>query len=190
MMRSKKVIGITGGSGCGKSYICESLARLGFLVIDCDKIAREVMEPGKPCLLEVAEFFGKEILEDERLNRKKLAEIVFSNPEKLAMLNRITHKYILESIYNRIEKEAADRILIDGAVLIESGVKCDAMIGVLADKEERIRRIMARDGLSRQDAERRIGAQKPDSFYEENCDFVVYNNGNIDIDQLKKRIDE
>lgn len=189
MTQNKKIVGITGGSGCGKSYICKALAKCGYAVIDCDKIAREVMEPGKPCLLEVVEFFGQEVLDGERLNRKRLAEIVFSSPDKLSVLNRITHKYILKSIYNRIEKENAT-VLIDGAVLIESGIKCDIMIGVLADKEERIQRIMARDGLSRASAERRIDAQKPDSFYEENCDFVIYNsNEGVSIDDIRKRID-
>lgn len=191
MTQNKRVIGITGGSGCGKSYICEGLAKPGITVIDCDKIARQVVEPGKPCLLELAEFFGNEILEGGALNRKKLAELAFSCPDKLSMLNQITHKYILECIYNRIEKENAGIVLVDGAVLIESGVKCHKMIGVLADREERIKRIMARDGLTREEAERRIDAQKPDSFYKENCDFVIYNSGGeIDFDAIKKRIEE
>ena len=190
-MTQSKIVGITGGSGCGKSHICAGLEKCGAVIIDCDKIAREVMEPGKKCLLEAAEFFGKEILDGEKLNRKKLGEIVFSQPDKLAALNRITHKYILESIYDRIEKEDAEVFVIDGAVLIESGIECRKMIGILADKETRISRIMARDGLTRQEAERRISAQKPDSFYHENWDFVIYNNGdNVNIDDIYKRIIE
>lgn len=191
MMQNKRVIGITGGSGCGKSHICKGLEKYGLAVIDCDKIAKEVVEPGMPCLSELTEFFGNEILDGKALNRKKLAEIAFSSPDKLSMLNQITHKYILESIYNRIEKENAGIVLVDGAVLIESGIKCHKMIGVLADRKERIKRIMARDALSKKEAERRIDAQQPDSFYKENCDFVIYNSGGeIDFDAIKKRIEE
>lgn len=187
-MTQSKVIGITGGSGCGKSYVSAELAKLGAAVIDCDKIAREVMEPGMPCLSEVAEFFGADVLENGCLNRKRLAEIVFSDKEKLAELNRISHKYILAGIYEKIEQETAEIIIIDGAVLIESGVGCDVMIGVLADREIREKRIMERDGLTVEEARRRISAQKPDKFYLENCDFVVYNNNEINTDELMERI--
>lgn len=189
MMQNKRVIGITGGSGCGKSYLCKKLEDKGFLVIDCDKIAAEVMEPGSACLLETAEVFGAEILDEGRLNRKKLAEIVFSDGEKLLTLNKITHKYILERIYNMIENAEPGLIFVDGAVLIESGVRCDMMVGILADRDIRRRRIMVRDGLTDDEATRRIGAQKPNDFYEENCDIIVYNNEeDVDIDALLERI--
>lgn len=188
MTQNKKIVGITGGSGCGKSYVSGELAKLGAAVIDCDKVAREVMEPGQACLLEVAEFFGAEVLEDGHLNRKKLAEIVFSDGEKLKELNRISHKYILASIYERIEREAAEIIIIDGAVLIESKIACHMMIGVLADREIREKRIMERDGLTKEEARRRISAQQPDSFYLANCDFIVYNNNGINTDELMERI--
>ena len=188
MMQNKKVVGITGGSGCGKSYVSAELAKRGASVIDCDKIAREVMEPGEPCLSEAVEFFGKEILENGHLNRKKLAEIVFSDAEKLAVLNRISHKYILQSIYERIEQSDAEIVVVDGAVLIESGVRCDMMIGVLADREIREKRITERDNLTEEEAKHRISAQKPDKFYLENCDFIVYNNIGINTDELMERI--
>lgn len=190
MMQSKKIIGITGGSGCGKSHLCKKLANRGFPVIDCDKIAAEIMEPGSACLLETAEVFGAEILDAGKLNRKKLAGIVFSDAEKLLALNKITHKYILERIYNMVENAAPGLIFVDGAVLIESGVRCDLMVGILADRDIRCRRIMARDGLSEDDANRRIGAQKTDEFYKENCDIIIYNNEeDVDIDALLERIE-
>lgn len=190
MMQNKKIVGITGGSGCGKSYVSAQLSKRGAMVIDCDKVAHEIMEPGSQCLLELCEFFGGEILEKGVLCRKKLAKIVFSDSEKLKMLDKITHKYILDDIYKKIEKAENKIILVDGAVLIESGMKCDLLIGVLADKDVRKKRIMLRDGLSEEEAERRISAQKPDGFFEENCDFVVYNNGEISIDELFERISE
>ena len=190
MMQNKKIVGITGGSGCGKSHMSGLLRSRGIPVIDCDLVSREIMVKGEPCYLEVLAEFGDGILQpDGEINRKNLGEIVFSDPEKLEKLNKITHKHILADIYNKIEKEDSKVIGLDGAVLIESGIECDFLVGVLADKELRIQRIMARDSLSKESAKRRIEAQKQDSFYIENCDFVVYNNGNeYDIDDLIKRI--
>lgn len=191
MTQNKKIIGITGGSGCGKSHICALLAARGMTVVDCDAVARVLMEPGHACLSETAEAFGEDILENGVLNRKKLAKLVFSDKEKLAELNRITHKYILEDIYNRIEQAESEIVLVDGAVLIESGIVCDKLIGVLADRTVRKKRITERDGLSEEEAERRINAQQPDSFYLENCDLVIYNSGGeVDIDAVIKRIEE
>ena len=189
MMQNKKLVGITGGSGCGKSHLSMLLKEKGIPVIDCDVVSREIMAKDTPCAREVTAFFGEEILENGEINRKKLGKIVFSDPEKLKKLNEITHKYILSDIYNKMEKEESDIVCADGATLIESGISCDVMVGVLADKELRKARIMERDGLTCEDAELRIGAQKEDSFYIENCDFVIYNNlGEFDIDGLIKRI--
>ncbi len=191
MMQNKRVIGITGGSGCGKSYISKKLMERGFLVVDADVSARVVMEKGHPCLAETAAHFGEQILKNGELDRKKLAEIVFSDEASLKKLNEITHKYILADIYDKIEKGKGETVFVDGAVLIESGIKCDMMIGVLADKEVRKNRIVSRDGLSETEADRRIGAQQEDSFYIDRCDFVFYNNGSEpDIDYILKRIQQ
>lgn len=189
MMQNKKLIGITGGSGCGKSYLSGRLRERGIPVIDCDLVSREIMGKGTPCAKEVCGFFSNEILENGEINRRKLGNIVFADSEKLNKLNEITHKYILESIYNKMEKEESQVVCVDGATLIESGIKCDMMVGVVADKEVRKKRIMERDNLSAEDAELRIGAQKDASFYKENCDFVIDNSlGNVDIDEFIKRI--
>ncbi len=188
MMQNKKVVGITGGSGCGKSYISGLLRQNGIPVIDCDVIAREIMAAGKPCLLEAVAFFGERILKEGELNRKALAQIVFSDENMLKKLDEITHKYILADIYNRIEEEKSEVVCIDGATLLESGVKCDKMIGILADRKDRKRRIMERDSLTEEEAQRRIGAQKPDEFYIKNCDLVFYNNENFDFENVLKGI--
>ena len=190
MMQNKRIVGITGGSGCGKSHLSGVLRSRGIPVIDCDLVSREIMIKGEPCYLEVLAEFGNEILQpDGEINRKNLGEIVFADKKKLEKLTEITHKHILADIYNKIEKEESRIICLDGAVLIESGIECDFMVGILADKELRIERIMARDSLSKESAKRRIEAQKQDSFFIENCDFVVYNNGNeYDIEDLIKRI--
>ncbi|MBQ7986378.1 MAG: dephospho-CoA kinase [Clostridia bacterium] len=189
MMQNKKLVGITGGSGCGKSHLSQRLREHGIPVIDCDLVSREIMAKDTPCAKEVVECFGDSFLENGEINRKKLGKIVFSDSEKLKKLNEITHKYILTDIYNKMEKEESDVVCADGATLIESGISCDMMVGILADKEIRKKRIMERDGLSDEDAALRIGAQKDDDFYIKNCDFVIYNNeGNIDIDEFIKKI--
>lgn len=189
MMQNKRLVGITGGSGCGKSHLSGLLRQRGIPVIDCDIVSREIMAGGTPCAKEVIDFFGDEILENGEINRRKLGRIVFSDPEKLQKLNEITHKYILADIYNKMEKEESDIVCLDGATLIESGIKCHVLVGVLADKEIRKTRIMERDNLTEEDAKNRILAQQEDSFYIENCDFVVYNNtGEYDIDAFIKRI--
>lgn len=188
MTQNKRVIGITGGSGCGKSYICSLLRERGIFVIDCDVIAREIMEPTSPCLLETAEVFGEKILDGGKLNRKALAEIVFSDDKMLKKLDEITHKYILRDIYNKIEEINSGVICIDGATLLESGIKCDKMVGILAKAEDRKQRIINRDALSSEQAEKRINAQKPDSFYIENCDVIFYNDADADFDSILKGI--
>ncbi len=190
MTQNKRVIGITGGSGCGKSYISGLLRQRKIPVIDCDVVAREIMEPGMPCLLEVEEAFGEQVLLGGRLDRKALAEIVFSDKKMLEKLDKITHKYILSSIYNKIEEADGEIVCIDGATLLESGLKCDKMVGILARTEDRKKRIINRDGLSEEQAEKRINAQKPDSYYIENCDIVFYNDENADIETILKGIIE
>ena len=165
------------------------LREKGIPVIDCDLVSRQIMAKDTPCAKEVCAFFGNEILEKGEINRRKLGGIVFSDPEKLKKLNEITHKYILSSIYNKMEKEESPIVCTDGATLIESGISCDMMVGIIADKEVRKKRIMERDSLSEEEAWLRINAQKDDSFYIENCDFVIDNSlGNIDVDEFIKKI--
>jgi len=190
MKQSDKIIvGITGGSGSGKSHICSLFKQHGYDVIDTDVIARQVMDKGEACLLETVEEFGNEILENGNLNRKKLAKIVFSDEKKLKKLNEISHKYILNCVENMIAMSNSQIVFVDGAVLIESGFSPDYMVGVVADYETRKKRIMARDSLSEIEATRRLDAQQKDDFYFENCDFVVQNNGDgVDIDSILKRI--
>lgn len=174
------LLGLTGQSGAGKSTIARILEQHGAYVIDCDKLARYVVEPGKPALLEIAEAFGADVLNpDGTMNRTKVASIVFSDEASLHKLNQITHKYIEEEIDGILLKVKNPLIVIDAPVLFESGmhIKCHKVLGVLADRKTRILRIMERDGLSRQKAEERIFAQHDDDFYRSRCDFLLENNG-------------
>lgn len=188
MMQNKRVIGITGGSGAGKSHISQELRKRGFTVIDADETAHESINK-RECVGEISAYFGADTVKDGRIDRKTLGKKVFNDPEKLEMLNKITHKYILSDIADEIKRADGDTVFVDGAVLIESGMPCDLMIGVLADREIRTDRIMRRDGLTKEEAESRIRAQKDDGFYKENCDFTVVNNGGeIDISAILKEI--
>lgn len=175
-----KIIGLIGGSGAGKSTVSAEFQRRGAYSVDGDKVARDVVLPGEPALLEIVETFGEDVLcPDGTLNRKKLSEIVFSNPDKLHKLNLITHKYISEEIKRKLAQCENPIFIMDAAALVESGLHklCDAVVFVNAEKETRIARIMARDGMSLTEAKRRIDAQKEDSFYRANSQFEIQNNG-------------
>jgi len=183
------VFGITGTTGSGKTTISKIFEQLGVKVIDADKVYHSLIEPGMPCVEEIAEHFGTGVLkEDGSLDRKALAGIVFCDKEKLRILNKITHKYIRAEISAIIAKNPL--CAIDAAVLIGSEVAqlCQYIVTVTADSNIRKRRIMERDLLSEEEAEQRIASQKSDSFYIENSDFVIYNNDNCNPTEDVKRI--
>ena len=185
------IIGITGGSGCGKTTVSDIVRSKGIEVIDTDKVARKIVEPGKPALDEIRRSFGEEYInENGGLDRKKTAGLVFSDPNKLKELNRITHKYITQYVNEYIDNYRGNIIGIDGAVLIESGIgkMCDFIISVLADQSQRLKRIMLRDNITEEDARKRINSQKNNEFYIENSDYIVYNNSDEDI--LSKEVSE
>ena len=183
------VIGLTGGSGAGKSLVSLALSENGVPVLDTDRVSRAVCEPGQPCLAALTERFGTGILNgDGTMDRKGLAALVFGEPdpdkkaEKLHALNTITHKYILDACRDWIAgryAEGARAVCIDAPQLFESGFdrECDRIVAVTAEKETRIARIIARDGISRDAAEQRIAVQYDDDFYRKRCDAVIENNG-------------
>ena len=177
------ILGITGGTGTGKTSVSQFFKDHGFVVIDCDVVARNVCQKGTDCLGKIADTFGTDILDsDGNLKRKELGRIVFSDGEKLKILNKITHKYIVQSIKKTIEENADKNILIDAPLLIESGLDsiCTNTLCVLADADTRLMRIMKRDSLSASDAKARISSQPDDEFYISHCDMVIYNNGQPD----------
>lgn len=190
-MQNKVLFGITGGTGCGKSTVSHIIKGMGYDVIDCDIIARQVTAEGSRCLLELREEFGDRIIaEDGSLKRRALGQMVFTDKAKLQRLNEITHKYITEAIEHMASKSQSRLVGVDGAVLFESGItsRLDKVIGVVSDRENRIKRIMARDLMTRREAENRINSQKENKFFIENCDFVLYNNGNKE--QLELQVKE
>ncbi len=187
----KKIIGITGGSGTGKSAVSQLFKEKGALILDADKIYKETIKPGMPALSEIEKNFGENvILQNGELNRPALAKIVFNSESKLHKLDAITHKYIIAKMKEQIKKSKDKIIIIDAPTLFESGLNgiCDVTIGVLAEKDIRIKRIMERDSLTENAAKERIFAQKDDSFYKEKCDFVIENNGGFN--ELEKTAQE
>lgn len=186
-----KILGITGGSGTGKTTVSKIFSQRGFYVIDADVVARDIVKKGGGALAEIEEKFGKTVINaDGTLNRAALADIVFNNADKLALLNSITHKYITAQIDKMLSECDDEWAVIDAAALIESGLdkKCDKCIAVTADFDVRKARIIARDSLSEKRAEERIRAQKGMDFYIKNVDFVIENNG--DKNDLEKAVDE
>ena len=178
-----KVIGVIGGSGSGKSTVSQIFSAHGLYHIDCDRVARQLVEPGLPCLEKLVLTFGEDILEENgRLNRKMLAQKAFSSPENTEKLNQITHPMILDEVRRQMTEHAdCAGILVDGAALVESGFTevCDVVVAVSSPFLLRLFRICRRDSLSLCGALERLRAQKPDSFYRAHADYVLCNIGSL-----------
>ena len=175
------LVGVTGGTGCGKTTALEALEERGALVLDCDRIYHELLERDKELLAELEARFPGTVL-DGKLDRKALGAIVFSDPAALERLNQLTHRSVAREVRARLRDWAmagGTLAAVDAIELIGSGLaeRCDFTVGVLADKETRVRRIMARDGISREYALLRIEAQRPDEYFRDNCTVVLENNG-------------
>jgi len=172
------IIGLTGPTGSGKSTVAQILKEMNFVIIDYDKISRDISKKGSPCVLELRREFGEEILgSDGNLQRKVLGKIVFSDAEKLETLNTITHKYILKESDNLISENSGKNIVLDAPLLFEAELdkKCDFVIGVVAPKDVRIERIMKRDSIDKAVANARVSSQKSEEFFRQNCDFIIEN---------------
>lgn len=175
-----RLIGITGPSGSGKTTALQLLAERGALVLDCDEVYHELLQR-RELLDELSAAFPGTV-RDGALDRKALAAIVFSDESALAALNTITHRYVAEEAFRRLEDFAMNGgtlAALDAIELISSGLgaKCSCVIGILADEETRIARIMARDGISHEEALLRVRAQRDAQYFIDNCGRVVENNG-------------
>lgn len=178
------VVGLTGQTGAGKTTVSAMLTDRGYRVIDADLVARQVVEKGNKCLLDLALEFGIEILDEEgNLNRRKLGRIVFGDKEKRIRLNQITFPYIQEEIQERtrqFHKEGERVVFLDAPTLFESGSDsfCDKVVSVIASADLRLKRLLDRDmDYTREELENRIAAQHNDQFYATRSDFVIRNDG-------------
>ncbi len=182
-----KIIGITGGTGSGKSALSAKLGQLGATVIDSDLISHEVSRKGGAAFDEIVTSFGEDILEKSgEIDRKKLGKIVFENPEKLELLENITHKHIFESMQQRIEGCNTNIAVLDVPLLFQCDFpfECDLTVAVIADEETRIKRIMMRDGITRDAAVARIRNQLSNDEYKALADVCFENNG--EAEELEK----
>ena len=180
---SLRLIGITGPSGCGKTTALKLLEEKGALVLDCDSVYHELLASDHTLLQDLEEAFPGTV-RDGVLDRKSLGKRVFSDPAALRRLNDITHRAIGAEIDRRLTAfalQGGSLAALDAIELISSGLgaHCDLVVGILADRETRLRRITARDGISRGEAEMRIDAQKDDAYFIEHCDHIVCNDGDV-----------
>lgn len=168
------VIGITGGTGSGKTSALRALEALGGKIIDCDAVYHRELAANAAMRRDITDAFG-DVFDGERLDRQKLGGIVFSDPDALQRLNDIVNFHLLPVI----RQQAAGRLLVglDAINLFESGLAahCRETVAVLAPREQRVRRIMQRDGITEEYARLRVGAQQPEEYYESRCGRVLYN---------------
>ena len=177
MANNMFLIGITGGTGCGKTTLLEAIEACGGMVLDCDAIYHQLLLSDKQMLAAIeARFPGT--VEDGQLQRKKLGAIVFADEQALLDLNAITHSAVKQEVLRQLEKKPK-LAAIDAIGLFEGGLAelCDVTVAVTAPVEDRVRRLMARDGISEEYARNRIAAQHEESWFRQRCDHVLTNDG-------------
>ena len=191
-----KIIGITGGTGCGKTTALNELERRGALLIDCDAVYHRMLETDRPLLDEIEKYFPGAVV-DGKLDRKALGAVVFTDEEALRDLNVITHRHINLEIRRILREHAMNGgtlAAIDAIELFSSGLakRCTATVGVIAGRDVRISRIMRRDGISREYAMMRVNAQRPNEYFIQKCSRVLENNGSQEefIERCRKTFEE
>lgn len=191
------IIGITGPSGSGKGAVSEYLkSAYDFKVIDADRVYHHIISFPSDCVSELAASFGYSIVNSNGgIDRKALSHLVFGeeNKDKLLLLNKITHKYVIAEINKLLDEyreSGVEVTVIDAPLLIEAGVDkiCDHVLAVVADKSIRADRIASRDGIDKASALLRIESQKPDSFYAKKCDGLLQND--FDLKTLHSLADQ
>lgn len=191
-----QIIALTGGIASGKSTVSRRLAEHGAVIVDADRLAREVVEPGTPALAAIRRRFGDGIVADDgSLDRATLGALVFSDPLALSDLNAITHPAVWRAAQERFERARASNpdsiVVYDVPLLVESSsgraLRFDHVVVVEAEPAERIRRLVSERGMSEEDAVRRIGAQADDEQRRAVADVVIDNNGTKD--ELLRQVD-
>ena len=186
------ILGITGGTGCGKTTLLNLIRDRGGLILDCDAIYHELLKTDT-AMLDAIETRFPGTVENGVLQRKRLGAIVFADAQALLDLNRITHGAVKAEILRRLETAPA-LAAIDAIGLFEGdlAVLCDVTVAVTAPEEERVRRLMIRDGISEEYARSRIAAQHNDAWFATRCDYIMENSGTFDafatkcVDFLRK----
>lgn len=188
------LVGLTGGIATGKSLVDAALRELGAVIIDADVLAREVVEPGEPALAEIVAEFGPGVVgPDGRLDRKALGAIVFADPERRRRLEAITHPRIRERFLQQLDALTTQRfrglVFFDAPVMIESGNyrNMDRLVVVVTDEGTQIERLMARDGIGREETLRKIRSQMPLAEKAKLADYVIDNSGERAVTETRAR---
>lgn len=175
------IIGITGGTGCGKTTLLNHIREAGGMILDCDAIYHELLHSDREMLTAIETRFPGTV-NNGTLDRKKLGAIVFADSDALVDLNQITHNAVKQEVLRRLHC-GPTLAAIDAIGLFEGGLAelCDVTVAVTAPLEQRIRRLMIRDGISEEYARSRINAQKPQNWYCSRCDYVLNNSADVQL---------
>ena len=189
-MNGFTVIALVGISGSGKSSVSSLLIKHGFAVIDCDRVVRELQQPGEICYTQLEKIFP-EAFTGGFMNRRKLADICFADPSKKQLLNSTVHPLVRAELLRRFEdlSELGERCcFIEAPTLFESGIDdiCDLIIMVRVDEDIALSRITARDGITEEQGRARLAAQISQTELEGKVDIIIDNNG--DISDLEPQI--
>ena len=195
MIQNKPIIiGLTGGTGCGKSTVCSILKKYNAYIIDADKIGHYIIKKGSNAYFEIVDYFGEDILDSEKqIDRKKLGSIVFSDKKKLAYLDSITHKYIIKEIKDciNIAKDNQDYkyIVIDAPLLIKTNLHkiVDEVWIVHCSLETRLKRLIKRDNLPKDILLKRINNQTPFEQNKKYADFIIFNEEGANLEEIIKQ---
>ena len=181
------ILGITGGTGCGKTTLLQLIRQRGGLVLDCDEIYHRLLEADRQMLAAIKNRFPQAFPQDT-LDRKALGKIVFADPAALEALNGITHRAVRQEVLRQLEA-SPPLAAIDAIGLFESGLDslCDITVAVTAPLEARVARLMARDGISENYARSRIAAQHDEDWFRRRCDYILENDATQE-DFLKKSV--
>ena len=179
------IIGITGGTGCGKTTLLNLIAERGGVILDCDAIYHRLLATD-PKLLDAIEARFPGTVQDGALQRKKLGAMVFSDPEALRALNAITHTAVRQEVLRLLTPKPA-LAAIDAIGLHDGGLAelCDVTVAVSAPEADRVRRLMQRDGISESYARSRIAAQHSSDWFSARCGFTLHNDGDLAAFQAK-----
>lgn len=188
-MKDKYIIGITGGIGSGKSTIVDLLQQRGLPVYVADTEAKRLMNSNENIRTKIIEVFGEESYENNQLNRPFLAKQVFEDESKLEQLNRIVHPEVHKDFLNWASKQTSKSVLYEAAILIEQGRQdfCDAVILITAPKEERIKRVMKRDGVTKEEVLARMERQWSDDKKKNFANISIENNN---LNKIQENIDK
>lgn len=186
----KMTIGITGGIASGKSFVCKELKQMGYPLVDCDQINKDLQQIGMPVYNEIVNQFGLEYInEDKTINRTKLGKLIFENKEERIKLNNISHPLIIKEMRRRID-EFDGLVFVEIPLLFETKLEylCDKIICIFVDEKTQINRLMARDGIEYEYTLNKIKSQMPLENKVKKSDFVI--DSSLGFEDTKRQINE